>query len=57
MDAAMIRAAARWRGLPVPAFAHRQLDAVKAELDAEYQTSIGRPTAAPRPKVSSTQGP
>jgi hypothetical protein len=38
-------------------FERRQLDAVKAELDAQYHTAIGRPNAAPQPKVSSTQVP
>jgi putative transposase len=57
MYGAMIRAAERWRGLPVTAFERRQLEALKAELDAEYQTSIGRPPAAPQPKVSSTHVP
>jgi hypothetical protein len=47
MYGAMTRAAERWRGVTVTAFERRQLEAVKAELDAEYQTSIGRPPAAP----------
>ena len=54
MYGAMIRAAERWRGLPVTDFERRQLEAVQAELDAEYQASIGRPPAAPQPKISST---
>jgi hypothetical protein len=54
MYGAMIRAAERWRGLPVTDFERRQLEAVQAELDAEYQARIGRPTAAPQPEVSST---
>jgi putative transposase len=57
MYGAMIRAAERWRGLPVTDFERRQLEAVQAELDAEYQARIGRPIAAPQPKVSSTQVP
>jgi hypothetical protein len=57
MYGAMIRAAERWRGLPVTAFERRQLDAIKAELDADYQASIGRPPAAPQPKISSTHQP
>jgi hypothetical protein len=36
--------------------ASKPLEAVQAELDAEYQTRIGRSTASSRPKVSSTQG-
>ena len=57
MYGAMIRAAERWRGLPVNDFERRQLGAVKTELDAEYQTRIGRPVAEPQPRVSSTQVP
>jgi hypothetical protein len=34
----MIRAAERWRGLPVTDFERRQLEAVQAELDAEYHS-------------------
>jgi hypothetical protein len=48
----MIRAAERWRGLPVTAFERHRLEAVQGELDAEYQTRIGRPPAAPQPKIS-----
>jgi hypothetical protein len=43
--------------VPVTAFERRQLDAIKAELDADYQASIGRPPAAPQPKISSTHQP
>jgi putative transposase len=57
MYGAMIRAAERWRGLPVTDFERRQLEAVRTDLDAEYQASIHRPTAASQPKVSSTQWP
>jgi putative transposase len=57
MYGAMIRAAERWRGLPVTDFERRQLEAVRTELDAEYQASIGCPPAAPQPKISSTQRP
>jgi transposase-like protein len=57
MYGAMIRAAERWRGLPVTDFERRQLEAIQAELDAEYQASIGRPPAPPQPKISSTHGP
>ena len=57
MYGAMIRAAERWRGLPVTDFERRQLEALKAEFDAEYQTSIGRPPAAPQPRISSTHRP
>jgi hypothetical protein len=51
----MIRAAERWRGLPVTAFERCRLEAVQGELDAEYQTRIGRPPAAPQPKFSGPQ--
>jgi putative transposase len=57
MYGAMIRAAERWRGLPVTAFERRQLEAVQGELDAEYQATIGHPPAVPQTKVSSTQVP
>jgi transposase-like protein len=52
MYGAMIRAAERWRG-----FERHQLEAIQAELDAEYQASIGCPPAAPQPKISSTHQP
>jgi hypothetical protein len=39
----MIRAAERWRGLPVTAFERRRLEAVQGELDTEYQTRIWPP--------------
>jgi hypothetical protein len=53
----MIRAAERWRGLPVTAFERRRLEAVQGELDAEYQTRIGRPPAVPEPKITGPQPP
>jgi hypothetical protein len=53
----MIRAAERRRGITVTAFERRQLDAIKAELDAAYQASIGRPPAAPQAKIPSTHQP
>jgi transposase-like protein len=57
MYGAMIQAAERWRGLPVTDFERRQLEAVRTELDAEYQARIGQPAAPPQPKISSTQRP
>jgi hypothetical protein len=42
MYGAMIRAADRWRGLPVTDFERRQLEAVRTELDAEIP-SLNRP--------------
>jgi hypothetical protein len=46
----MIRAAERWQGLPVTAFERRRLEAVQGELDAEYQTRIGRRRPYPSPR-------
>ncbi len=57
MYGAMIRAAERWRGRPVNGVERRQLEAVKTELDAEYQARIDRSAAQPQPRVSSTQRP
>ena len=54
---AMIRAPGRWRGLPVTAFERRQLNALRAALDAHYQARRGRPAAAPQPQASSTLVP
>jgi hypothetical protein len=54
MYGAMIRAAEPWQGPPITDFERRQLAAVPGELDAEYQTRIGRPPAAPRPKKCPT---
>jgi hypothetical protein len=48
----MIRVAERWRGLPVTAFERRRLEVVQGELDAEYQTTIGRPPGRTQPKIS-----
>jgi putative transposase len=55
MYGAIIRAAERWRGLTITGFERRQLDAVQAELDAAYQTSIGRPPAPPQPKIQQSR--
>jgi hypothetical protein len=40
MFGAMIRAAESWRGSRFNEFELRQLDAVRKELDADYETSI-----------------
>src|SRR5690348_49866 len=42
MFGALIRAAESWRGLRFTEFELRQLDAVRKELDADYETSIAR---------------
>jgi hypothetical protein len=49
MFAALIRAAESWRGLRFTEFELRQLDAVRKELDAEYETSIARSDRTSRP--------
>lgn len=57
MFAAMIRAAERWRAIRVTDFERRQMAALRAELDHEYesQTGLAKPTskAAKPPKLSS----
>jgi len=55
MYGAMIRAAERWRGLPVTDFERRQLDAIKAELEAQYQASIDRPRRPPAQRFQHSQ--
>ena len=41
MFAAMIRAAERWRPIKVSAFERRQMQAVREELDHEYEAQTG----------------
>ncbi|MCH5376448.1 MAG: IS256 family transposase [Planctomycetes bacterium] len=41
MFGAMIRAADRWRAIRITAFERRQLQAIRAELDRDYQTENG----------------
>jgi hypothetical protein len=41
MFGALIRAAERWRSIKVTEFEHRQIAAVRKELDQEYETQIG----------------
>jgi hypothetical protein len=36
-----IRAAERWRSIKVTEFEHRQIAAVKKELDQEYEAQVG----------------
>ena len=57
MFAALIRAAESWRGLRFTEFELRQLDAVRKELDADYETSIARSDRTSRPRVSSKPAP
>src|SRR6516162_334551 len=57
MFAALIRAAESWRGLRFTEFELRQLDAVRKELDADYETSIARSDRTSRPRVSSKLAP
>ena len=56
MDGAMIRAAERWRGLPVTDLGRRPLEAVQAEVDDEYHATISRPAASRPSQVSSNSG-
>ena len=57
MFGALIRAAESWRGLRFTEFELRQLDAVRKELDADYETSIARSDRSSRPRVSSKSAP
>src|ERR1700740_2926320 len=41
MFGALIRAAERWRSIKVTEFEHRQITAVRKELDQEYETNVG----------------
>ena len=52
MFAAMIRASGRWRALRVTGFEHRQMDALRRELDQNYEAEndIRQPSADMRPK-------
>jgi hypothetical protein len=60
MFGALIRAAERWRSIEVTEFDHRELAAVKKELDQEYEAMVGlnaKPSkdAAPAKISSSSQ--
>jgi hypothetical protein len=57
MFGALIRAAESWRGLRFTEFELRQLDAVRKDLDAEYETSVIRPDRSPQPRFSSKSLP
>lgn len=58
MFAAMIRAAERWRAIRVSAFERRQMEAIRRELDQEYEARNGLETKPSRGmhqrKLSST---
>ena len=57
MYAAVIRAAERWRGLPVGEFEHRQLQAIRAELDrAHAQRTAPAVAAAPATTARKLRG-
>jgi hypothetical protein len=57
MFGALIRAAESWRDLRFTEFELRQVDAVRKDLDAEYETSITRPDRPPQPRFSSKSAP
>jgi putative transposase len=44
MFGALIRAAERWRSIKVSEFQHRQLTAMRKELDQEYEAEVGLKT-------------
>ena len=56
MFAAMIRASERWRALRVTGFERRQMDALRRELDQNYEAEndIRQPSADMRPKKLSS---
>lgn len=56
MFAAMIRASERWRALRVTGFERRQMDALRRELDQDYEAEndIKQPSADMRPKKLSS---
>jgi putative transposase len=41
MFGALIRAAERWRSIKVSEFEHRQITAVREDLDQEYEAEVG----------------
>ena len=58
MFGAMIRAAERWRAIKITTFERRQLDALRKELDHDYEAENGlegnRSTASPQIRISSS---
>jgi hypothetical protein len=57
MFGALVRAAERWRGLRFTEFELRQIGAVRADLDAEYEASITRSDRSSQPRFSSKSAP
>jgi putative transposase len=57
MFGALIRAAESWRGLRFTEFELRQLDAVRKDLDLEYENSITQSDRTSRPRFSSKSKP
>jgi putative transposase len=57
MFASLIRAADSWRGLRVSEFELRQLDAVRKELNEEYEATMTKSGHASQPRVSSNSMP
>jgi hypothetical protein len=58
MFGALVRAAERWRGLRFTKFELRQIAAVRADLDAEYEaSSITRSDRSSQPRFSSKSAP
>src|SRR5437588_1569160 len=53
--AALIRAAERWRGLRISEFEHRQLRAVREDIDEDFAARTAPATTAPQPHLSSNQ--
>ncbi len=58
MFGAMIRAAERWRAIKITSFERRQLDALRKELDHDYEAENGlaenRSAASPQTRISSS---
>jgi transposase-like protein len=57
MFASLIRAAENWKGLRVSEFELRQLDAVRKELNEEYEATMTKSGLASQPRVSSSSMP
>lgn len=60
MFGAMIRAAERWRAIKITTFERRQLDALRKELNQDYQAETGlrgkNSAADPQTRISSSSG-
>jgi putative transposase len=57
MFASLIRAAESWRGLRFTEFELRLFDAVRKELDQEYEATVTNSGSASQPKFSSKATP